>query len=69
YEIMPQEYRIRHTMIYAMKLICKSDLVISDIADECGFKYLSHFSALFKKTHGLTPHEALKRFRYHQPSR
>ena len=64
YGISPQEYRIRCTMIYAMELICKSNLFVSDISAKCGFEYLSHFSALFKKTHGMAPREALKRFRY-----
>jgi AraC-like DNA-binding protein len=64
YEISPQEYRIRRIMAYAMELICKSNLMVSDIADKCGFKYLSHFSSLFKKIHGISPATALKRFRY-----
>ena len=64
YEISPYEYRIRRIMVYAMELICKSTLMISDIADKCGFKHLSHFSASFRKTHGMAPREALKRFRY-----
>jgi len=64
YEISPQEYRIRRIMAYAMELICKSNLVVSDISEKCSFQHLSHFSSLFKKTHGLSPSEALKRFRY-----
>ncbi len=64
YEISPQEYRIRRIMVYAMELVCKSNMMISDIADKCSFKHLSHFSSLFKKTHGMPPVEALKRFRY-----
>ena len=64
YEISPQEYRIRHIMAYAMELICKSNLIITDIAEQCGYKHLSHFSSLFKKTHGISPNNALKRFRY-----
>ena len=64
YEISPQEYKIRRVMTYAMELVSESELLISDIADKCGFKYLSHFSALFKKTYKMSPSEALKRFRY-----
>jgi len=64
YEISPQGYRIRYIMAYAMELICKSNLMISDISEQCSFKHLSHFSSLFKKTHGITPANALKRFRY-----
>ena len=62
YDISPQEYRIRRIMAYAMELICKSNLMVSDIADKCGFKYLSHFSSLFKKIHGISPATALKTF-------
>lgn len=51
-------------MTYAMELICKSNLMIGDIAEKCSFKHLSHFSTLFKKTHGISPNVALKRFRY-----
>lgn len=64
YGISPQEYQIRHVMAYAMELICKSNLMVSDIAEKCNFKHLSHFSSLFKKTHGISPSAALKRFRY-----
>lgn len=64
YDISPQEYRIRHIMAYAMELICKSNLMVSDIAGKCSFKHLSHFSSLFKKTHGVSPTTALKKFRY-----
>ena len=64
YEISPQEYRIRRIMAYAMELLSESDLLVSDIAEKCGFKYLSHFSALFRKTYKMSPSEALKRFRY-----
>ena len=64
YGISPQEYRIRHSMTYAMELICKSDLTVSNVAEKCGFEYLSRFSRSFKKVHGMSPSEALKRFRY-----
>jgi AraC-like DNA-binding protein len=64
YGISPQEYKIRRIMTYAMELICKSTLTVSDVSEKCGFEHLSHFSYLFKKTHGIPPSEALKKFRY-----
>ncbi len=64
YGISPQEYRINSIMTYAMELICKSDMLVSDVAEKCGFEHLSHFSALFKKTHGMAPSKALTIFRY-----
>ncbi len=64
YGISPKEYRIRRIMAYAMELICKSTLMVSGIAEECGFQDLSHFSRLFKKVHNMSPSDAIKRFRY-----
>ena len=64
YRISPVKYRIASTMTHAMKLICKSNTLVSDVAVECGFDNLSHFSRSFKKVHGMSPSEALKRFRY-----
>ena len=64
YGISPQEYRIRHIMVYAMELICKSDMTVSAVAEKCGFEYLSRFSALFKKIHNISPSKAIKNFRY-----
>ena len=64
YGVSPKEYQIRRIMAYAMELICGSSLMVSDVAEKCGFQDLSHFSKLFKKVHGLSPRDALKRFRY-----
>jgi len=45
------EYRIAH----ACKLLQQEDMLIVDIADNCGFQTLSHFNKKFLKITGLTP--------------
>lgn len=64
YGVAPQEYRIRRIMARAMEMIAGSTRAVSDIAEDCGFKYLSHFSTLFRRIHGISPSEAIRRFRY-----
>lgn len=41
----------------AEALLAHSDLPIGDIALECGFATIQHFSRVFKEVHGQTPHE------------
>jgi AraC-like DNA-binding protein len=43
--------RVRH----AATLLAESDLPIGDIALECGFATIQHFSRVFKEEHGQTP--------------
>lgn len=42
-------------MTYAVKALKKDDKSLTEIAYECGFATLSHFSALFKKKYGIAP--------------
>jgi AraC-like DNA-binding protein len=49
--------RIRH----AEALLLSSDLPIGDIALECGFATIQHFSRVFKEAHGQAPLEFRRR--------
>lgn len=66
YGISPQTYRIRHRMAQAMDLVANSSLSLKEVAYRTGFKHPSHFSALFRKTYGLSAREAMKRQRFGQ---
>lgn len=48
-----QELRISH----AKALLKRSNLVISEIADQVGYQDASYFTGLFKKIHSVTPNE------------
>ena len=63
FQMAPLEYRNRRRMAKAMDLVANSRLSIKEIGANTGFDYASHFSLMFKKSFGLTPSEALARFR------
>ena len=44
----------RSKLTYAKKLLLQTDMILQDIADQCGYDY-SHFMRLFKKEVGMTP--------------
>jgi AraC-like DNA-binding protein len=61
--ISPQAYRIRRRMSRAMELMTSSPLSLKEIGFELGFKHQSHFSALFRKTYGVSAREMIKKIR------
>ena len=63
YGISPQVYRNRHRMTRAMDLIANSRFSLKEIAYQLGFCHPSHFTALFQKTYGTLPREALRSMR------
>jgi len=50
------EYRIEQAKI----LLRKSELLVSDVAEEVGFDNFTYFSTLFKKYTGMTPNQYRK---------
>lgn len=63
YGMLPQFYRNKMRMAYAMSLISNSHLTIKEISEKVGFKYVSHFTRMFKNTFGLTPRQGVRKFR------
>lgn len=55
FEITVKGYVTKLRMEYAKKLIKKKTANISEIAEKCGYKDVSHFSAAFKLFYGFTP--------------
>lgn len=53
--LTPHEYLGRLRMEHARRLLKDSDILVSQIAAECGYASESHFQMLFKKIHGCTP--------------
>ncbi|WP_053373091.1 AraC family transcriptional regulator [Paenibacillus sp. FJAT-27812] len=51
----PLLYLIHIRLVHAVKLLECSDMKITDIALECGFRSLSNFNRLFKKHIGTSP--------------
>lgn len=50
-----RKFLTRIRLQYAETLLNHSDLPIGDIAAECGFATIQHFSRVFKQTHGRAP--------------
>lgn len=63
YGLNPQEYRNNRRMARAMELITNSDLRVKEISAKTGFRYVSHFCAIFKERYGITPKEGIMKFR------
>jgi AraC-like DNA-binding protein len=61
--VTPKPYRIRRRMAEAMEWITGSGLSVKEMAWRLGFSQVSHFSAVFKAVHGMSPREAMCRFR------
>lgn len=55
-----QEYIQAKLMDFAKESIASTNLTMSEIAYELGFKYPQHFGRLFKKKVGVTPNEYRK---------
>ena len=49
------EYLINMRIINAINLLKETDLKISEISSRCGYNDSNYFSAVFKKTIGITP--------------
>jgi len=56
------EYIIEFRISYASKLVANSDIRISSIAYDSGFKNISHFNNQFKIVTGYTPSQYRKIF-------
>jgi len=69
YQVSPQEYRNRQRMRRAMNLIASTELTLPEIAEQTGFRYLTHFYAAFKRTFHLTPLQGIRQFRGKPPVR
>lgn len=63
YGITPIAYRQRRRMAKAMDHITQSRMSIKQMALALGFTQVAHFSAAFRQAYGITPTEALKRYR------
>ncbi len=57
YQTTPREYIYNRRITKAKELLSISKYTISDIAYNCGFKSVSHFSTKFKETYQKSPSE------------
>ena len=58
----PKNYLIDVRLNKSVKLLRRNDLSVSEIAEQCGFYSLSHFSAVFKKAHNMSPSEYREKY-------
>lgn len=52
-----KQYLIDYRLSRATRLLESSTLTLTEIADQCGFSHLAHFSAIYKKKTGKSPME------------
>ncbi len=57
YQVTPRVYIFKRRLVKAKELLTLSDYSISDIAYDCGFRSISHFSKKFKEYTNLSPTE------------
>lgn len=55
YQITITNYISELRMLKAKKLITNGDIMIKEIAIECGYEYLQNFTRAFKKKFGISP--------------
>ncbi|WP_165851759.1 helix-turn-helix transcriptional regulator [Chryseobacterium pennipullorum] len=55
YQTTISEYASELRMLKAKKMIINSDIMIKEIAIECGYEYLQNFTRAFKKKFGISP--------------
>ncbi|WP_027378798.1 helix-turn-helix transcriptional regulator [Chryseobacterium daeguense] len=55
YNITVSDYMAELRMLKARKLIINKDLMIKEIAIECGYEYVQNFTRAFKKKFGMSP--------------
>lgn len=63
YGISPHAYRSDRRMAFATSYITGSNLRVKEIARLLGFEFVSAFTAFYKNHAGLSPREAIKRYR------
>lgn len=63
YGIGPIEYRMRKRMSIAMELLLQGEATVKEIAERTSFGSLPHFSGAFRAHFGLSPREAIAKFR------
>lgn len=61
--LSPAVYRGRRRMQLAMERLVRTDDSIKQIASALGFSQVAHFSAAFRRHFGMTPTQALGRYR------
>ena len=55
--VSPYEYLLTARVEKAIRLLKKTDLPVTEIAQKCGFGSLSSFNKTFRKSNGVTPRE------------
>ena len=58
----PKNYLTDVRLNKSVKLLRRNDLSVSEIAEQCGFYSLSHFSAVFKKAYEMSPTEYREKY-------
>lgn len=57
YGLPPHKWQIKQRLNCAAEMLLATDLLVKQIAYECGFSTPSHFIRCFKKEFGCTPEE------------
>ncbi|MHC4883637.1 MAG: helix-turn-helix domain-containing protein [Planctomycetota bacterium] len=63
YQLSPKRYRQRQVMAQAMEMVAHTSLSVKEMARALGYRYASHFSGQFRSQMGISPQEAIGRYR------
>jgi AraC-like DNA-binding protein len=64
----PREYRAQSRAAFAMDLLANTELTVAEVAERAGYAHPAHFARAFRAIHGMTPREAIRRYRFRQVS-
>ncbi len=64
FKMTPLAYRNKLRLARAMDLIVHSQMLIKQIARQTGFEQVSHFSLAFQRAYGITPTQAVEKYRF-----
>jgi AraC-like DNA-binding protein len=62
----PREYRAQARAAFAMDLLAHSESTVSEVAERAGYEHAAHFARAFRAVHGMSPREAIRRYRFGQ---
>jgi AraC-like DNA-binding protein len=60
----PRDYRAQTRAAFAMDLLAHSQLTVGEVAEQAGYEHAAHFARAFRSVHGMSPREAIRRYRF-----
>lgn len=68
YHTTPRAYRLHARAAFAMDLLAHTDATVAEVAEQAGYDHPAHFARAFRAVYGLTPRDAIRRYRFGLPA-